>query len=202
MAPPFSWSDRSYAGAGVEQSDFGQQPKYQSLDREDLHGDDRVLLRTRRRAFREFLPARVQKLFREHGVRAVGRARRLYLTGGSYAPDTFSYSRQRLYIDATAEFRVTKSLQVFAAVKNLNNTPEEFDNMSSVTPEVARLRQHEDFAALWTFGVKGSFCAVQSQVYRPTPRRSTISCSPSSALPRSAFVAEILSSRLSSRPWS
>lgn len=86
-----------------------------------------------------------------------GRARRGLVSGRGIEPDTYTWSAARLYLDITAEYRLNRKFSVFGSVRNLNNAPEDFEVAGPNTPAAARFRQREEFSALLTFGIKGTF---------------------------------------------
>jgi TonB-dependent receptor len=86
-----------------------------------------------------------------------GRQRQTAVNGRSIGAGTFNWSAARVYVDISAERTVWKRFAVFAKIRNLRDQTEVFENSGPLTPAHASLGQREDFAALWTFGIKGSF---------------------------------------------
>ncbi len=86
-----------------------------------------------------------------------GIQRRGFVTGTSIEPGTYNYRTKRLYIDVTGEYYFSRKLGFFFALRNLHNAGEDTKIYGPTTPRYARFRQHDDYAALWTAGVKGSF---------------------------------------------
>lgn len=86
-----------------------------------------------------------------------GRQRQAAVNGRSIGPGTFNWSTARVYIDVSAERTIWKRFAIFAKIRNLQNQTEDFETSGPLTPAHASLGQREDFAALWTFGIKGSF---------------------------------------------
>lgn len=86
-----------------------------------------------------------------------GRARRGLVSGRGIEPDTYTWSASRLYLDITAEYGLNSKFSVFGSVRNLNNAPEDFEIAGPNTPAAARFRQREEFSALLSFGIKGTF---------------------------------------------
>jgi len=75
----------------------------------------------------------------------------------SVEPSTFLFQSKRLYIDVSGEYRLTKTIGLFASIRNLNDAVEDTERMGPNTPAHAQLASREDFGGLWTFGVKGTF---------------------------------------------
>lgn len=86
-----------------------------------------------------------------------GRARRGIVTGRGIEANTYTWSASRLYVDVTSEYKLNKDFALFGSVRNLDNAPEDFEVSGPNTPALARFRQREEFNALITFGVKGTF---------------------------------------------
>jgi hypothetical protein len=77
--------------------------------------------------------------------------------GRSIAPNTYNWGTKRLYIDVLGEYYLYKRFAVFANLRNIGDATEDFEIYNPLTPEHAQFRQREDFGALWTFGLKGTF---------------------------------------------
>ena len=87
-----------------------------------------------------------------------GRQRRgLVATGPSIEPGTYNWGNKRLYIDVLGEYNLSRRFALFANLRNLNDATEDFEIAGPSTPAHAQFRQRTDFAALWTFGLKGKF---------------------------------------------
>ena len=87
-----------------------------------------------------------------------GRQRRgLVATGSSIEPGTYNWGNKRLYIDVLGEYNLSRRFALFANLRNLNDATEDFEIAGPSTPAHAQFRQRTDFAALWTFGLKGKF---------------------------------------------
>jgi TonB-dependent receptor len=87
-----------------------------------------------------------------------GRQRRgLVATGNSIEPGTYNWGNKRLYIDVLGEYNLSRRFALFANLRNLNDATEDFEIAGPSTPAHAQFRQRTDFAALWTFGLKGKF---------------------------------------------
>lgn len=84
-----------------------------------------------------------------------GPERRNLITG--LAPGTYVWLDSRLYVDVTAEVAISKRFSLFANGRNVLDATEDALYYSPVTPEVAKLHDRQDFGALWTIGIKGSF---------------------------------------------
>jgi len=85
------------------------------------------------------------------------RARTGLVSGRGIEPDTYSWNAQRLYVDGSAEYNITKRVAVFASVRNLNSEPEITEVAGPNTPEFVRLGTNTNYGAVWVVGVKGSF---------------------------------------------
>jgi TonB-dependent receptor len=86
-----------------------------------------------------------------------GLARGAPVTGRSIAGDTFNWTSKLLFIDVQGEYVLRKGLAVFAALRNITDTPNDTKIYGSATPLVARFRQRNYYDSLWSFGLKGSF---------------------------------------------
>lgn len=87
-----------------------------------------------------------------------GRQRRgLVAAGTSIEPGTYNWGNKRLYIDVLGEYNLSRRFALFANLRNINDATEDFEIAGPSTPSHAQFRQRTDFAALWTFGVKGRF---------------------------------------------
>jgi hypothetical protein len=87
-----------------------------------------------------------------------GRQRRgIVATGRSIEPGTYNWGNKRLYIDVLGEYNLSRRFALFANLRNLNDATEDFEIAGPSTPAHAQFRQRIDFAALWTFGLKGKF---------------------------------------------
>lgn len=71
--------------------------------------------------------------------------------------DTYNYNDARLYIDVTAEYFFHKKFGVFLNIRNVNEATQDVYIYNASTPDYARFRQSENYHALWTIGIKGSF---------------------------------------------
>ena len=86
-----------------------------------------------------------------------GIQRRGLVTGASIEPGTYNYRPKRLYIDVTGEYFLKRSLGLFFAFRNVGGATEDTKIYGPNTPAYAKFRQRDDYAALWTAGIKGSF---------------------------------------------
>jgi len=75
----------------------------------------------------------------------------------SIEPGTFNWISKRLYIDLSGEYNFYKRLSIFGSMRNLHDATEDTERRGPNTPAHAQLLNREDFGALWTFGVKGTF---------------------------------------------
>lgn len=85
------------------------------------------------------------------------RARRSEVTGRGIEPGTFEYRNARSLMDIQGDYNLTKQFALFLNMRNLGDVPEDVERLGPSTTEVAHFRQRENWGALWTFGVKGSF---------------------------------------------
>lgn len=77
--------------------------------------------------------------------------------GASLPADAFFWEVERLYLDVSAERRLTARTTLFINLRNATVVPDEQEAYGAVTPGYARLRQRFDLGALWTIGLKGTF---------------------------------------------
>ena len=75
----------------------------------------------------------------------------------SIEPGTYNYIPKRLYVDVTGEYYLRRNLGLFFALRNIGGATEDTKIYGPHTPLYARFRQRDDYGALWTAGVKGSF---------------------------------------------
>ena len=78
-------------------------------------------------------------------------------TARGIEPGTYNYRPKRLYVDVSGEYYLKRSLGVFLAIRNIGSATEDLKIYGPNTPRYARFRQLDDYASLWTFGVKGTF---------------------------------------------
>ena len=71
--------------------------------------------------------------------------------------DTYNYNDDRLYIDLTAEYFFHRRFGVFLNIRNLNEATQDVSIYNPATPDYARFRSSENYHALWTLGIKGTF---------------------------------------------
>jgi iron complex outermembrane receptor protein len=86
-----------------------------------------------------------------------GLQRRNAATGTSIEPGTYTYRSKRLYIDVSGEYNLSRHLGLFFALRNVSDATEDTKVYGPHTPSYAKFRQRDDYAALWTAGIKGSF---------------------------------------------
>lgn len=73
-------------------------------------------------------------------------------------PNTYTWTSRVLLIDFIAEYKVYKSIAVFANMRNLRSNVSNTEIYGPNTPPQARFRQEStNYGGLWTFGLKGSF---------------------------------------------
>jgi TonB-dependent receptor len=78
------------------------------------------------------------------------------ITGASVGPGTFTYAAPRRLVDLTGEYQLTRRFSLFGNIRNLADTPEDFERWGPQTPGYARFRQSDRYGALWIFGVRGN----------------------------------------------
>ncbi len=86
-----------------------------------------------------------------------GKQRAGAVSGTGIEPGVFNWWAKRLYIDVTGEFKLTKRFALFASLRNVGDATEDLKIFGPNTPDYATFRQREDFASLWTMGVKATF---------------------------------------------
>ncbi len=86
-----------------------------------------------------------------------GIQRRATVIGRGIEPGTYNYRPKRLYIDVSGEYYLQRNLAVFLSIRNIGSATEDTKIYGPNTPRYARFRQRDDYASLWTFGVKGNF---------------------------------------------
>ncbi|MBI4623576.1 MAG: carboxypeptidase regulatory-like domain-containing protein [Verrucomicrobia bacterium] len=77
--------------------------------------------------------------------------------GRGIEPDTKTWGTARLYVDASGEYYLSRKIAVYLAVRNLTDAIENTEILNRRTPANARLQFRENFGALWTLGIKGTF---------------------------------------------
>ncbi|MSU50702.1 MAG: TonB-dependent receptor [Opitutus sp.] len=77
--------------------------------------------------------------------------------GRSIEPGSYVYRTKRLYVDVSGEYYLRRTLGVFFALRNVGDATEDQKTYGPNTPKYARFRNRDDYAPLWTAGVKGSF---------------------------------------------
>ena len=75
----------------------------------------------------------------------------------SIQPGTYNYRPKRLYIDITGEYFLSRKIGLFFALRNVGGATEDTKIYGPNTPAYAKFRQRDDYASLWTAGIKGSF---------------------------------------------
>jgi iron complex outermembrane recepter protein len=86
-----------------------------------------------------------------------GIQRRGLVTGRGIEAGTYNYRPKRLYIDITGEYYLNRRFGIFAALRNVGGATEDTKIYGPSTPAYAKFRQRDDYASLWTFGIKGTF---------------------------------------------
>jgi len=77
--------------------------------------------------------------------------------GRGIAPGTYNWASKRMIVDLNGEYRLTPRLALFASLANLGDAPVDLQIYGSNTPEHAQFRQRQQWGAIWTFGIKGTF---------------------------------------------
>ncbi len=86
-----------------------------------------------------------------------GIQRRGRITGRGLEEGTYNYRPKRLYIDVTGEYYLSRKFGLFATLRNVGGATEDQKVYGPSTPAYAKFRQRDDYASLWTFGIKGTF---------------------------------------------
>lgn len=87
-----------------------------------------------------------------------GRARRgMVALGRGIEPGTYNWASKRLLIDINGEYRFDPRFGVFANLANVGDAPVDVQIFGPSTPEHAQFRQRQQFGAIWTFGLRGTF---------------------------------------------
>ena len=60
-------------------------------------------------------------------------------------------------VDLNAQYFLTKRITLFGALSNFFNDPVDNEIYGPSTPAEAQFRSRQNYGALWTFGVKGTF---------------------------------------------
>jgi len=87
-----------------------------------------------------------------------GRERQTIFTGAGVESGTYTYKNPRDYIDITTEYRVFRRLSLFANIRNLLRVYDDTTlRYGPSTPDYAKISLRQDFGALVTAGIKGTF---------------------------------------------
>ena len=86
------------------------------------------------------------------------RHRRAPISGASIPPGTYVFGASRHFIDLIGEYRLTRHFALFGNIRNLLDTPEDFERDGPGIPDVAKFRQSDRSGALCILGLKGTFC--------------------------------------------
>jgi iron complex outermembrane recepter protein len=86
-----------------------------------------------------------------------GIQRRGVFNGASIEPGTYTYRTKRLYIDVSGEYYFRRSMGLFFALRNVADATEDQKVYGPNTPNFAKFRNRDDYAPLWTAGIKGTF---------------------------------------------
>ena len=89
--------------------------------------------------------------------RGIRRSTAIATSARSIEPGTFNWIPRRLYVDLSGEYNFYRRLSLFGSMRNLLDSTEDTKRYGPNTPAHARFLSREDFGALWTFGVKGTF---------------------------------------------
>jgi hypothetical protein len=77
--------------------------------------------------------------------------------GPSIEPGTYNWGSKYLFLDVHTEYHFRKNLSVYVNLRNVTDSPEQFEISGPSTPEYAQFRSRIAYGSLWTFGIKGSF---------------------------------------------
>lgn len=69
--------------------------------------------------------------------------------------DPYTWAAQRMYLDGSAGYNISKRSAVFASIRNHKSEPEIIDYAGPSTPEAARHGSNTNYGAVWVVGVKG-----------------------------------------------
>jgi TonB-dependent receptor len=86
-----------------------------------------------------------------------GMCRQSLITGTGIEAGTYNYQAPRLYCDLTLDYRMKEHFSFFANLRNLRNQGIKNLAYGPNTPEIARLRNYEDYGMELTGGVKAKF---------------------------------------------
>jgi iron complex outermembrane recepter protein len=86
-----------------------------------------------------------------------GRQRLAAVTGANVPAGSYSYRSPRQTLDLNAEWRVTRSISLFANLRNITNVRWREETYGPDTPAYARYTNVFEYGAQGIFGVKGSF---------------------------------------------
>jgi outer membrane receptor protein involved in Fe transport len=87
-----------------------------------------------------------------------GRARRGAVAAGrGIEASTYNWASSRTMMDLNGEYRVHQRVTLFGNLTNLNDAPVDLEIAGPSTPAHAQLRQRQQWGAVWTFGVRGTF---------------------------------------------
>jgi iron complex outermembrane recepter protein len=89
--------------------------------------------------------------------RGVRRGSAIAASPRSIEPGTFNWTSKRLYIDLSGEYTIYKRIALFGSMRNVGDATEDIERRGPNTPAHAQFLSREDFGALWTFGLKGTF---------------------------------------------
>ncbi len=79
------------------------------------------------------------------------------VTGRSIEPGTYSYQSKILNLEVSGEYHLSKRFALFMTTRNVQAAPDDTKIYGPSTPSVARFRERNEIAAMWTFGLKGTF---------------------------------------------
>ncbi|MBL9209312.1 MAG: TonB-dependent receptor [Opitutaceae bacterium] len=86
------------------------------------------------------------------------RARRgLVAAGRGIESSTYNWRSERLLLDVSGDYALTRRVTLFFNLSNLNDDPVINEIAGPSTPALARNQQYSLWGSLWTFGLKGSF---------------------------------------------
>jgi hypothetical protein len=77
--------------------------------------------------------------------------------GLGIAEGTYNWTSKRLAVDLLGEYYFRKGLALFTNLRNLRDQPLDNKAAGPSTPAYAQFRGRSQNAALWTFGVKGTW---------------------------------------------
>lgn len=86
-----------------------------------------------------------------------GRQRGAAITGAGIPADAYIYNPEYLTMNVNAEFRFSRRLGCYAAIRNIANKPLIEERYGAVTPQYARVSSYQNLGSQISVGLKGEF---------------------------------------------